>query len=398
VSIFAGTIWFALTFVLSTRWGFIEKAFGGLDKVYRVHEILGRLTVIASFVHLVALILHKLSLDSSISNLLIPGQNWGYTWGIFSLLIMLVLVIMTVWIMPKYHIWFNLHRILGIALILDVMHFLLIPTTYINQFPGLKVWMLFWTGLGILAYFYKLLFYDRIAPQSKAEITNVNVENDVIEIELDTNEKFEFDPGQYVFIAFTKTQSKISAEKHPFSISNYSTEGKVKLAMKILGDFSAKLVDLKEGDKCEIYGPYGEFGKPYLNGEKDMVWIAGGIGITPFLSMLEHYEAQAEAPLSNKHIQLFYGSQKKNDYINKDKIDEFAKKSKNFDVFYQCDELGDPFLNAEKISEVVGGEDELKSRPIFLCGPIPMMNALINQFIKKGVKPENIISEAFDFV
>ncbi len=402
VSIFAGTIWFSLTFILSTRWGFIEKVFGGLDKVYRVHEILGRLTVIASFVHLVALILHKLSLDSSIIALLIPGLDWGYTWGILSFVVMLILVVMTVWIMPKYHIWFNLHRIMGIALILDVMHFLLIPTTYVNQFPGLKVWMLFWTGLGILAYFYKLIFYDRFAPQCKADIEMVYTRNNVVDIKLNTKGQFMFNPGQYVFVKFTKTENKLSTEMHPFSISNYSEEGYVRLAMKKLGDFSGKLEGLKEGDQCKIYGPYGEFGEPYLNANsnagQDMIWIAGGIGITPFLSMLDHYKTNADAPLSNKHIQLFYGSQKQTDYINKSKLDKFATENKNLNVFYQCDELGDPFLNAEKIAEVVGGEKELKSRLIFLCGPIPMMNALIDQFIKKGVKPENIISEAFDFV
>ena len=78
-------------------------------------------------------------------------------------------------------------------------------------------------------------------------------------------------------------------ELFPFSVSNDPSQARVRISIKKSGDYTGEKVPLlKKGDKAIVMGPYGMFGERYLKHDRDMIWIAGGIGITPFLSMAKH--------------------------------------------------------------------------------------------------------------
>ena len=88
-------------------------------------------------------------------------------------------------------------------------------------------------------------------------------------------------------------------EAHPFTISSGAREGRLRFTMKALGDYTRRVREsLAEGAKA-IEGPYGRFNP--LRGEARQVWVAGGIGITPFLSVLRSME-----PGHGKTVRLCY--------------------------------------------------------------------------------------------
>ena len=96
-------------------------------------------------------------------------------------------------------------------------------------------------------------------------------------------EMLNFKPGQF---AFVEIQGKEWSEPHPFTISSAPNEDRLRLTMKVLGDWTRKVrEELHPGGEVIVRGPYGRFDASTAECRKQ-VWIAGGIGLTPFLSKL----------------------------------------------------------------------------------------------------------------
>jgi len=177
---------------------------------------------------------------------------------------------------------------------------------------------------------------------------------------------------------------EIGDEEHPFSISSAPGEKLIRLSIKKSGDFTSTLPKLKAQDKVKLYGPYGAFGRIALVSKKEVVMIAGGIGITPFLSIVNY--------IKNKNInlkyKLIYSYKNETDSSYKEELMEIAGDKL---VTHNSDRSG--HLTAKSIADKVGG---LTNKTILLCGPKGMMSALTSQFLEMGVKRRNIIFEDFD--
>ena len=93
-----------------------------------------------------------------------------------------------------------------------------------------------------------------------------------------------FLPGQFVFVDFH--QDGISAETHPFSIASTPGQTTLEVVVRSLGDYTSRLMGLKPGAMARVEGPFGRF-TYHRHRNRDQIWIAGGIGITPFMSMVQ---------------------------------------------------------------------------------------------------------------
>ena len=91
---------------------------------------------------------------------------------------------------------------------------------------------------------------------------------------------------------FSITHKKIKNSTKPFTVASAPTENVVRLTMRIgenPSDFKKAMLELKQGMKVKMSGPVGSF---YLKDNKPSLLIAGGIGITPFRSILKQVEAE----------------------------------------------------------------------------------------------------------
>ncbi len=79
-----GVVSYALTSFLSSRIGFLEQMFGGLDTVYRIHQRMGRISFMLLSSHFIGLLLHYTNLPLMLTKLLLPSDNIAYTAGILS--------------------------------------------------------------------------------------------------------------------------------------------------------------------------------------------------------------------------------------------------------------------------------------------------------------------------
>ena len=154
----------------------------------------------------------------------------------------------------------------------------------------------------------------------------------------------------------------------------------------MVGDYTSLLKKLTKDTPVKLEGPYGRFCYHYHG--KNQIWIAGGIGITPFLSMA----GSLNDPSYN--IDLFYSVHNQQEAIYLNELVHISSRIKGFRVFpFYTEAQGR--LNAEIVQATVGN---LKGKEIFLCGPPPMMKALRSQFNKLKVHNRKIHSEEFQLL
>ena len=91
-----------------------------------------------------------------------------------------------------------------------------------------------------------------------------------------------FVPGQFALIYI---EAKDGWHRHPFTIASAPAERILRVTVKALGDYTSRLRELLEpGMPAVVGGPHGRFN--HAKGAPDQVWIAGGVGIAPFLSWM----------------------------------------------------------------------------------------------------------------
>ena len=207
---------------------------------------------------------------------------------------------------------------------------------------------------------------------------------------------FSFRPGQYVALSFYKNDRP--SPLRCFSIvSAPSQKGMLDFGIRIGGAFTGELAQLKINDEIVVMGPYGEL---TINPAKisQAVLIAGGIGITPFLSMIR------EGTIRNwpTKIKLLYSARNGAETAYATELITYYKKNPNFSpYFFLTDEptistdkiiINGP-ITAEQIEKVVEGN--FINQTFYLCGPPGMMTAMRKTLLAKKVRPEKILSEEF---
>lgn len=374
MSLFAGSL------IISVRTKLIDKIFGGLNLAYRDHHWLGTIGFCLLLVHPLALA-YRLGLQSLTvaAVFLIPNiANWSIFLGIISLLLLMLLLVMTYFWRPTYHIWFLSHKFMALAYAIGWWHLLTIDSD-VSRSWSLR-WYYYLLGLASIAVIiYRVVGHRKLVPRATYSVDKISeLTSGLWEIYL----KAVANPitcrdGQFAF--FTFINKNLRRDAHPFSIAGSNAQGDLRLIIKALGDQTGNLGQLEIGDQVLVEGPYGSFGqKP----DKKQLWIAGGIGITPFLSL-------ACSRSNEESVVIIHTVAEASQNIF---AKEFSEMSPANIKFIPWISATDGLLKAEAIDQSV---PDWRERTILMCGPIPMMNSLRQQFIELGGDNNKIISEDF---
>jgi predicted ferric reductase len=378
-----GTTLLCLSFILSTRNKWMENLFGGLDKVYKIHHISGGLSFVLLLHHPLFLAVNVLPRTDLTFKYFWFSSLWSYNYGIIALYIMLILLVLTFIINLPYDLWLKTHELMGTALIFASLHIFTISSD-VSRYMPLRYWMFFWLALALISVVYMRFLYRFIGPKYKYVVEKVEIIEDVVEVWLKPITKsMHYYAGQFVFSVF----DKLGDEAHPFSISSNGFDGRIRLDMKILGDYTLKAKHLKVGDMATIYGPYGKFFESLL-GKKDLVWIAGGIGITPFIGMID-----LAKKWNRQKVELIYCAKTKPEMIFDEEIKNLVNDREHLKYYRHCS-ADKGRITASSLLEIV---DTFENKKFMLCGPIEMMTTLTDQLAALGVKRKNIIFEDFNF-
>lgn len=376
----------SMNFILSIRDRRLEKIMNGLDEQYSVHIAIGKIGFIFILFHILFLALRNFQGLETIISLLVPGSILIKNIGIFSFWILLVLLVLTLVIKLPYNIWKITHKFMIVPLILAGIHGLLSSITR-GDYTFTSIFIIIASFIGVSAFIYTEFIYPRIGPIYFYIVSKVEIKGKIVEIFLKPlNKKMDFFAGQYAFFEVL-TNRNISKESHPFSFSS-SPKEEMRVSIKDLGDYTATLKNLNIGDKFKLIGPYGQFHLENFKDFKSLVFIAGGIGVTPFLSILRDLDTD------DIKITVIYSIKNESDNIYFEEMSTIAKNRQNLKVFKYLSE-NEGYLNGEKIKNLVG--DDFSQSQYLICGPVPMMLSVKNALINEGIKNENILFEKFTF-
>ena len=269
----------AANLVLAGRISPVERALGGLEHVYRLHRRVGVLVVVLAATHALFLTLHA---GGGALDLYLPAAGWSTFTGVIALLLLLGLVVTTVVVRLSYQTFVLVQQLLGASFILGALHTFAVHGTAADS-PTLTIYLAWLTAAGIASLGYRLVGGRLGMGRHRYRVDRVRrLDDDAVEIVMaPAGRPLSFRAGQFAYATFH--QPGIPREAHPFTIASAPGDDSLRFAVKRFGDFTSSLMSLRPGSEAELEGPFGCF---YLrsNPAHAQTWIAGGIGITPFLS------------------------------------------------------------------------------------------------------------------
>lgn len=385
-----GFMLFAINIILSARMHWLENIFYGLNKVYIYHARIGKSAFYLMLFHPLTLFFgYNGFTTAGLLSFFTPTKaNIALSSGIIGFFLMIVLVILTIYFAPRRHIKYNIwkwtHKFMGVVLFLGAIHAFLMPSD-VSSFAPLKFYILGIFILSSLAYLYHSVLGRFLKKKYQYIVSNVNVlGGNVTEVTLKPftqKHKMVFTPGQFAFISFV--DKNVSSESHPFSLTSSTTDETISFNMKSLGDYTSTLPNLQVGAKAFIEGPFGKFS--YKDSQnKKQIWIAGGIGVTPFLSMIQSVKDEPEY-----FVEFYYCLRNETEAVHLEELKSFENSNIKIITHYS-DTAG--FINADIVKNKSTG---LLDKEIFICAPPMMIHSLRKQLISLGVKNTNIHSEEF---
>jgi len=385
----------AMTFamLLATRPLWIEKRLGGLDKIYRLHKWLGIVAFAFSILHWLVsklpawwshldqlIILDAISgategtepsafetfLESLESTALLVGEYAFYLTVLFLLIALLKKI--------PYRFFVKTHIVMAIIYLVLVFHaFALMYIDYWTEPIGITMAIMMIAGT--ISSFIILLGKAGKKRKAEGSIQAINTypNMNILELVVKSDNWKGHHEGQFAFLKFEKKEPH-----HPFTISS-AWDKKTKnitFTIKALGNYTNKLADkLKVGNSIVLEGAYGNF--TFNDKKESQIWIAGGVGITPFLARMERL-----AQGNNKQKIDFFYSAKKIDANFKKKLEQVsAEAGINLHLFETSQSAQ---ISGNHIRKAVS---DWETASVWFCGPSKMAKS-----IKKDLKNNGLHS------
>src|SRR5215207_2931869 len=372
----------ACSLFLSTRPKWAEKYFGGLDKMYMTHRHTGTAAFLLIFAHV----------------LTVPITTTGWRLGNYMAVVAFagIVSIVLITLAPRipflsriagadYDDWKKLKRWIGIFFILGFLHSLNVDA--LDAKIAITWTMLFFI-IGTISYLYTEIFggiFKKFLPYKVEAVRHPNNSSTEVTLRAKKEPIKKQRAGQFLFVRFPKT--KDLNESHPFTISSAPAEDVLRLTIKASGNFTRDLfARLKAGSVAIIEGAYGMFN--YKTGGQKQIWVAGGIGLTPFLSFIRDMDGNLA-----HDVDFYYTVRHPEEALFVDEIKAAAEKNPRLKAYLRFSAT-EGSLTVEDIVRNTNGN--LSDYHIYLCGPLPMIQAFEKNFLSLGVPKSNIHYEEFN--
>jgi predicted ferric reductase len=297
----------------------------------------------------------------------------------------------------RYETWHLTHILLAIiAVTAGLLHmvgwgFYLADTRKRALWIGLTM---FWFGLLLYVRIAKPLFMLR-RPYRISEVRKERGDTSTLVMHPDGHPGFRFTPGQFAWLTVWGSPFKITG--HPFSFSSSAavTDGHVEMTIRNLGDFTGEIHKVPVGKRVYLDGPYGAF---TIGNPADMhVLIAGGIGITPMMSMIRTLADRRDT----RPVILFYGNEDWESITFREEL-EALKARLDLTVVHVLTNpsngwMGERgFITAEVFKRHL--PPPYADHQYFICGPNVMMDAIEKALGEMHVPLSKYHSERYSFV
>lgn len=343
----------AWSFLLALRLPILERMFGGLDSMYRVHRWAGSLAVVAMFLHTRAEPEIEGGIRGASRSLADQAEDLAGTGEM--LLYILVGLSLIRWFPYRYWRW--THKLLGIPFAFACFHFYTAEKPYANG-SGWGWYFGIAMLVGLITYVWRVVIRDMLLPGRRYRVSAVRRSGSTSEIELAAvGRPMPHKAGQFAVLKF---QRRGLREPHVFTIASTPASPVLRFFIRDLGDWTSKINELDlEGTDVIVEGPYGTF-EPLHDGAARNVWIAGGVGITPFLSALDGLTPTDQRPT------LFYCVRDRAD-ASAIEVLETAAAEGRLDLEMMVSGEGSRFSDRTLVNHF--GPDGLSGAHVAACGP-----------------------------
>jgi predicted ferric reductase len=393
---FVGLAIMGMQFLLTARFRGITAPYG-MDIVYHFHRQI-------SWVAFVLVVAHPIILSwerpETLQLLNVFTAPWRARLGLASIIVLLVLIITTIWrrrLGIQYEVWRMLHGIFAVLVIGLAMGHILLVANYVDLPWKRALWIML-TAFWICSLLYVRLWKPFRMLRHPYRIAEVRPERSnawTLVLQPEGHPGFHFRPGQFAWL--TLWNNPYAVREHPFSFSSSATnDGQVAFTIKELGDFTSTIKDVQPGQHAYLDGPYGAFSVD-RHRSPGYVFIAGGVGITPIMSMLRTLAERGD----DRPLLLIYASKTWEDVIFREEIEvlEHRLPLKVVHVIEQPHEgwKGERgFVTKEILVRHL--PTHRNNRDYFICGPNPMMDAVEQALRELDVSLSYIHSERYNFV
>lgn len=385
----------SITMLLAARPRWLEKTLGGLDKMYHLHKWTGILAVVFALSHWLiemaddafqSVFGKDRSLrESDFTGVLASLQDMAEDLGEPALYILTALVIITLIRWVPYGFWRLLHRAMPLIYLALAAHALLLaPAMWWQQPTG---WLMATLMVGgIIATLQSLTGKIGNSHRWKGIVQSMQqASHNTIEVVCDLGKKWPgHSAGQFALVTFDTGEGA-----HPFTLSSADqNNGLLSFQIKALGNYTRTLANrLHSGSKVTIEGPYGCFNLEKGRNKAQQIWVAGGIGITPFLAALESRLLDSET--SYPAVTLHYCVQTTHDDPNVARLTTMVQSLPEVKLIIHDSEQGQK-LSAE------GLDINASKADIWFCGPQGLADAL-RKNLKNYPSSVRFHQERFEF-
>lgn len=394
---FVGLAMLGLQFAITARFRRIARPFG-IDIILQFHR---QISLIAfGFILAHPLIVFVVD-PAQLALLDVLQAPWRARFGVLALLGLFILIATSIWrkaLRLRYERWRIVHGALAIVVLLLALGHVLGVGHYLALPWKRAVWVGMTLGAVALTGYVRLVKPLRML-RRPYEVETVREERGdawTLTFKPVGHDGIRFQPGQFAWL--TLDVSPFAIREHPFSFSSSAHEPeRPAFTIKKLGDFTGKIPEVKPGTRAYIDGPYGAF-TPDKTRSDGFVLVAGGIGITPMMSILRTLAHRRD----RRPLVLLHAADEWEVLTFREEIQALRERL-DLTVAYAVEDLpeGAPGkrgrIDRELLEEHIPVAQRA-SRFYFICGPPPMMESVAKDLVDLGVPHANVLFERFELV
>ena len=359
--------------------------FRDLAPLLKIHSWLGKYGLVLILLHP---LLITLSYGESLLYMFVPHIGTAFerhvTLGRIAFLVLIVIWITSALLRGKikYRPWKYIHFLTYIALPFSLLHIPLIGTQLLAH-PALKIYYF------ALVVAYTIFTFIRLSSLFNLDKARYRIERSepigdstfLITLQPTQEHIRPPQPGQYIYVKLG-----FVSEDHPFSVVSYDeSSGSITLAYRTYGQFTTLLSKMKPGTEVFVGGSFGSFTHEFSGSSSPAVFIAGGIGITPFMSHLLGGNAARS--------QLVYANRSQSSSLFLEPLRQRLG-SRMVELYSNEAGIVPRYVDESALSQL---STDPQRAMFYLCGPAGMIKSARKALLNLGVPKRHIIAEEFMF-
>ena len=388
------------TVVAASRMRSLTHAFG-IEQLLRSHRWLAVATLLLVLVHLGLVVAD----DPANLHLLVPWQAppraRAATVATVSLVLLCVLSLARQRLRTRYETWRWLHVVLGLGAVTgSALHVLWLR--HLTQDQLMLRWFQLSVALLAVVLGYRWLVRPALATRNAYVVDSLRRENESVSTLVlrplrHRHRGLRFDPGQFAWLRLDRPLAP--AEEHPFTIASGAHRPReLEFTIRDAGDFTGLVSRLRPGRRVYIDGPHGSFTVDARSAD-GLVLVAGGVGITPMMSMLRTLAHRRDP---RPHL-LLVGARRAEDLLFREELASLTHRLRLSVV----EVLSDPppgwrgrtgRVDLRLLDELLPRQVHTGRCDVYICGPPAMVEGVTEALHRLGVPESHVHTEQFDMV